>query len=207
MTTAAGTAEHWDEVYGHGVTSRSWFQNHPDQSLRMLDTCRVRAENSLIDVGGGASTLVDALLERGYTDVTVLDISAVGLSAAQKRLGPAAERVHWLATDLLSWHPTRTYDVWHDRAVLHFLITEQARNRYLQALDEATASDAVAIFATFGPDGPQQCSGLPTARYSAAQLSAMLGQPWQLFTEDREEHTTPGGAIQPFTWAAFRREP
>jgi hypothetical protein len=207
MTTAAGTAEHRDDVCGHGVTSRSWFQNHPDPSLRMLDTCRISAENSLIDIGGGASTLVDALLERGHTDVTVLDVSAVGLSAAQNRLGPAAERVHWLVTDLLSWHRTRTYDVWHDRAALHFLVTEQARNRYLQALDQATARGAVAIFGTFAPDGPQQCSGLPTARCSAGQLSAMLGQPWQLIAEGREQHTTPGGATQPFTWAAFRRQP
>jgi trans-aconitate methyltransferase len=206
MPAASGTAEHWDEVYAHGDTTRSWFQDQPVPSLRMLDRCGVHANNSVIDVGGGASTLVDALVERGYADVTVLDISTTGLSAAQRRLGPAAGRVQWLVADALTWQPTRTYDGWHDRAVLHFLTAEADRRRYVQVLDGASRPGAVAVFATFAPDGPQQCSGLPTRRYSPGRLGALLGLGWQCIAEDRELHTTPGGSLQPFIWAAFRRQ-
>lgn len=206
--TAVGhsTAGHWDDAYRLGNTTRSWFQEQAQPSLRMLDTAGVRSTESLVDVGGGASTLVDALLERGHDDLTVLDISAEGLRTAQDRLGPNAARVQWLTADLRSWVPDRTWNVWHDRAVLHFFTTGADRDRYLHALDDGTEPGSLAVLATFAPDGPQHCSGLPVERYDAAGLSALLGRGWQLVADSREEHTTPGGAVQPFTWAAFRRQ-
>lgn len=206
MHPVAGSAEHWDDAYRHGVTTRSWFQDTPAMSLHMLEQAGSSTADSLIDIGGGASTLVDSLLGRGYRDLSVLDVSAVGLHGAQQRLGPAAERVHWLVTDLLSWQPRRTYTVWHDRAVFHFLTDSKAKDRYLQALIAATTADSLALFATFAPDGPHQCSGLPVARYSATELATTLGDQWKPVAEDREEHNTPGATVQPFTWAAFRRQ-
>lgn len=198
-------AAHWDEAYGHGDTTRSWYQASAALSLRMFASAGVTAADSVIDVGGGASTLVDALLEQGYGDVTVLDISTAGIRAAQSRLGESANLVRWVTADLLDWRPDRTFGVWHDRAVLHFMTSDDARDRYLGVLAKATSVGSVAVFATFAPDGPEQCSGLAVRRYSADDLIALLGAHWRPTAIDREEHRTPGGAVQPFTWAAFRR--
>jgi methyltransferase family protein len=198
-------AHRWDRAYGEGERTRSWFEAEPVGSLRMLQLAGVSPADSVIDAGGGASTLVDALLERGFDDVTVLDISATGIQAAQRRLGPSAGRVQWIVADLRDWRPSRTYQVWHDRAVLHFLTADADRQSYLDTLTASTAAGAAAIFATFAPDGPRQCSGLPVARYSAHDLAALLGDRWTSVVDDREEHVTPAGAIQPFVWAVFRR--
>ncbi len=175
-------------------------------SLRMLDSAGVSAADAVIDVGGGASPLTGALLDRGLGDLTVLDISAAGMQHARDRLGPRADRVHWLTADVLSWHPPRCYQAWHDRAVYHFLATEEHRQQYLRTLDTATVPGAVAVFGCFAPDGPQRCSGLPVARYSPAQLARQLGAEWLMVSQDREEHITPAGTIQPFTWVALRRQ-
>jgi trans-aconitate methyltransferase len=205
VSDATITAEHWDDAYRHGDATRSWFQREPLLSLQILDHHGVAPTDSLIDVGGGASTLVDALVDRGYTDLTVLDISAEGLRTAQRRLGDTAQRVRWLTADLRSWEPDRTWAVWHDRAVLHFFTTDTDRQAYLHALDTATRTGSLAVLATFATDGPRHCSGLPTSRYDAHQLVALLGDRWQLLTTSRQEHNTPSGVIQHFTWAAFRR--
>jgi Methyltransferase domain len=208
METATRQAEHWDEVYGHGDTTRSWFQAQPGWSLRMLDRAGISPGDSVIDVGGGSSPLATALLARGHSDITVLDISVVGLRAAQQRIGAAAQRVQWLVGDVRSWRPLRRYVVWHDRALFHFMTSDQDREAYLQALESATSLEgAICVLATFAPDGPPRCSGLPIVRYGVAELAAALGPSWQLIGEGRESHTTPSGAIQPFTWAAFHRQP
>jgi hypothetical protein len=198
-------AGRWDRAYDDGVRTQSWFQAEPAASLRMFAVAGVSSSASVIDAGGGASTLVDALLARGFSDVTVLDVSAVGLRAAQERLGPAAGRVRWVVAELLDWRAERTYQVWHDRAVLHFLTAEQDRRRYLDTLHASTAAGAVAVFGTFGPGGPRQCSGLPVTRYGAGDLAVLLGEQWAPVADDREEHITPAGVVQPFVWAAFRR--
>ena len=125
---------------------------------------------------------------------------------ARDRLGSRADQVHWLAADVLTWQPRRHYRAWHDRAVYHFLTTDGHRQQYLHTLDTATAPGAIAVFGCFAPDGPQHCSGLPVARYSPAQLARQLGVKWNLMSQDREEHITPAGTIQPFTWIALRRE-
>jgi trans-aconitate methyltransferase len=206
MADQAEAAAHWDAAYAQGDGMRSWFEKHPDTSLRMLDSAGVSAADALIDVGGGVSPLTGALLDRGFRDLTVLDISAAGMRHARDRLGPRADQVHWLTADVLSWRPPRPYQAWHDRAVYHFLTIDEHRRQYLHTLDTATAPGTVAVFGCFAPDGPQHCSGLPVARYSPAQLARQIGTKWLLISQDREEHITPAGTIQPFTWIALRRQ-
>jgi Methyltransferase domain len=207
MAISVVAARHWDQVYGHGDTTRSWFQSEAALSLRMLDRAGVGPTDSVIDVGGGSAPLAAALVARGYSDLTVLDVSVVGMNIAKQRLAAAADHVQWLRGDVRTLRPPRRYAVWHDRALFHFMTTDHDREAYLQALGTATISErAFAIFATFAPDGPPQCSGLPVARYSAGDLAAAIGPSWQLIEEARELHTSPSGAIQPFTWTAFCRQ-
>ena len=199
-------ARHWDGAYAHGDTTRSWYQTSPEQTLRMLDRAGVSPSASLLDVGGGASTVVDALLARGFADLTVLDVSPAGLRTARRRLGGDAGRVTWLTGDVRSWQPERRWQVWHDRALLHFLTVPADQQRYLRALDAGTGPGTVLIVATFAPDGPDHCSGLPVTRHDPDTLTALLGAAWQFTDHDREQHHTPAGGVQPFTWATFRRE-
>jgi hypothetical protein len=206
MAEQAETAAHWDGAYAQGDGTRSWFEKRPGMSLRMLDSAGVLAADALIDVGGGASPLTGVLLDRGFCDLTVLDISAAGMQHARDRLGPRAGQVHWLTADVLSWRPQRHYQAWHDRAVYHFLTIDEHRQQYLHALDTATVPGAVAVFGCFAPDGPERCSGLPAARYSPAQLVRQIGTKWLLISQDREEHITPAGTVQSFTWIALRRQ-
>ena len=206
MAGQGKASPHWDAAYAQGDDTRSWFEQHPGMSLRMLASAGVSAADALIDVGGGASPLAGALLDRGFRDLTVLDISAAGMQHARDRLGSRADQVHWLTADVLSWHPRRHYQAWHDRAAYHFLTIDEHRQLYLRTLLAATAPGAIAVFGCFAPDGPQRCSGLPVARYSPAQLARQVGAKWLLISQDREEHITPAGTIQPFTWIALRRQ-
>ena len=159
----------------------------------------------MIDVGGGASNLVDALVKRGWGDVTVLDIAAPALEAAKERLGLSARKVHWEVADIIDWQPSRQYDVWHDRAVFHFLTEPEQREAYRRALLAGVAPGGLVIMATFALDGPERCSGLPVQRYDPASLAKELGNAFRLVEEWREEHVTPWGSTQSFNWCAFRR--
>ena len=201
-------AEHWDTVYtDRGERGVSWFIETPALSLELLDAAHVGPQRSLIDVGAGASRLVDAALARGHTDVTALDVSEQGLAIAQERLGTAAERVHWVVSDVMAWQAGRTFDVWHDRAVFHFLGDPDAQARYLALLDTALHDDGIALIGTFAEDGPTACSGLPTARYSPDELLDALGgtSRWVELARRREHHTTPSGTDQSFSWLALQR--
>jgi SAM-dependent methyltransferase len=200
------TDRHWSEVYRtKAPDSVSWYQPSPEPSLRALDRSGVAASASLIDVGGGASGLVDALIERRWSDLTVLDIAAPALDVAKARLGKRAERVQWAVGDITQWQPGRTYDVWHDRAVFHFLTDADRREAYRRALEAGLAPQGLLIMATFAPDGPERCSGLPVQRYDASALSEELGPGFRLLDSWREEHITPGGSSQAFSWCVFRR--
>jgi 2-polyprenyl-3-methyl-5-hydroxy-6-metoxy-1,4-benzoquinol methylase len=170
----------------------------------MLDEAAVAPPNHVIDVGGGASSLVDVLLQKGF-QVTVLDISEPALDVARLRLGSKADAARWIAADVTAWLPSKVYDVWHDRAVFHFLTDPTDRVKYLTALKAALRPGGFAVIATFAEDGPERCSGLPVQRYSAAGLARELGEDFKLMRVDREEHRTPGGASQIFTWALFER--
>jgi hypothetical protein len=204
----SGRRHHWESVYTEKNTDEvSWFEAAPTFSLAMLDAVGAEPSMAVIDVGAGASRLAGALLERGFTDVTALDVADEGLAAARSELGPHADKITWLVADLLVWSPRRRYDVWHDRAVFHFLTTPAQQRRYLTTAQAALVAGAKVIIATFAEDGPGQCSGLPVARYSPAQLVDTLnahgGPTLELLAQRREEHRTPWGSIQPFTWCAL----
>lgn len=197
-------AAHWESVYERNRgDSVSWYQAEPDLSLELVDLLGSSTGAGVIDVGGGTSVLADALLHRGYADVTVLDISEAGLKVSRERVGADAP-VEWIAHDLLTWEPTRRYDLWHDRAVFHFLSGEEV-GVYRDLLRRALAPRGHVIMATFAPDGPEWCSGLPVTRYGADQLMETLGSEFEMVGQRREVHRTPSGAIQPFTWIAARR--
>jgi SAM-dependent methyltransferase len=160
----------------------------------------------LIDVGGGTSSLAAHLVDRGFVGVSVLDLSATALAEARSRLGEGVS-VHWLQEDLLVWRPQRRYDLWHDRAVFHFLVNPLDRDAYLQTLRAALRPKGCVVIATFASDGPRFCSGRPVLGYAAADLARLLGPEFEQVETRREEHTTPTGVVQPFTWVAGRMRP
>ena len=198
---------HWEAVYAQRTPdSVSWFQPHAEHSLELIARAGLTRDAAIIDVGGGASTLADDLLARGYHDLTVLDLSAAALAAAQVRLGDDARRVSWVEADITAVDlPRQRYDLWHDRAVFHFLIRPEQRAAYRAALAAGLADDGAAIIATFAPDGPETCSGLAVERYDARGLADAIGPGFRLEADWREEHTTPWGAVQAFTWCLLRR--
>lgn len=211
------SAEHWDTVYGTKATDEvSWFQRQPTTSQRLL-TSVSSPSGGVIDVGAGASTLVDALLDAGWSDVTALDVSAKALALVRDRISDrASDQAHdlprertgsasFVVADVLTWQPGRTYDAWHDRAVFHFLVQPDQREQYVATASRAVRSGGVLVLATFAADGPTRCSGLPTSRYDADALAAVFAPGFTLEHSEREEHVTPGSAVQPFTWAVLRR--
>lgn len=199
--------DHWDHVYTtKPADTVSWFQNRAERSLRLIRETGVSGSAPLIDVGGGASTLVDDLLGSGYTNLTVLDLSKAALEAARKRVGRLSARVRWLEADVTTaMFPASAYEVWHDRAVFHFLTSPEQRLAYVQAVIRTVKPGGHVIVATFAENGPDQCSGLPTRRYSPAALHAEFGQPFELLRKEREDHLTPSGAIQKFIYCYCRK--
>jgi 2-polyprenyl-3-methyl-5-hydroxy-6-metoxy-1,4-benzoquinol methylase len=194
--------QHWDDAYStRGNEGVSWFEPEPTVSLELIRSLGVERSAAVVDVGGGASFLVDRLFEMGYTNVSVLDVSQVALAAGQQRLG-GSTNVSWLHEDVLAWRPARQYGLWHDRAVFHFLTSRDEQCAYLESMESAITPGGSLVLATFASDGPEHCSGLPVTRYSAEELVDRLGPGFSLALSRRELHTTPGGAIQPFTWVA-----
>lgn len=199
---------HWERVYTTKAAGEvSWFQSVPATSLRLVRQAAEPAAGpvSVLDVGAGASTLVDLLLANRITDVTVLDASQAALDLVAERLGELAGRVTRVCADLLGWSPVRTYTIWHDRAVFHFLTEEADRTGYVALATAAVEPGGALVIATFAADGPTSCSGLPTARYDAAELATQFTAAFVLEHAEREEHRTPSGGIQPFTWVVLRR--
>lgn len=205
--TKMQSKHHWEQVYASKpAESVSWYQPHANLSLKLIEGAGLPVTAALIDVGGGASTLVDDLLERGFRDVTVLDVAASALESAKARLGHRAARVHWLEADVTKVDlPGHAYDVWHDRAVFHFLTDPEDRRAYVEAVLRAIKPGGHVIIATFAEDGPLKCSGLPVMRYSAAALHAELGSGFALVAHERELHHTPFGTTQQFTYCCFRK--
>jgi len=198
-------AAHWDAAHAAGEATRSWFQAEPATSLRLIARAGADPAAPLLDAGGGTARLVDALLARGFSDVTVADISGHALAAARARLGAAAARVAWIEADLARWTPPRRYALWHDRAAFHFLTEEAAQQGYVAALRAGTLPGAAVIIGGFAPDGPERCSGLPVRRWAPADLAARIGPPFVLEHAETETHLTPAGRDQRFAWALLRR--
>ena len=206
-TTEPESRTHWDGVYTQRALDKvSWYEATPARSLEWIAATGVAPEAALIDVGGGASTLVDELLARGHTDITVLDVSGEVLSLVAERLGERRRFVELIAQDVTTFRPARTYSLWHDRAVFHFMTDEPRRRGYLEALLAGTDPGSHVILSTFGPEGPSRCSGLPTARYDAEGLATVLGRSFRLMRSALEVHTTPGGATQQFLHTHFIRK-
>ena len=197
---------HWDNVYAtKGEAEVSWFQNSPAISIEMIRAANPDRDADIIDIGGGASRLADALLQDEYRNLTVLDLSANALEAAKKRIGAAAPAVDWIVADVTTWRPVKAYDVWHDRAAFHFLTDPRDRAAYVERLRSAVAADGHVIIATFAPDGPQTCSGLRVQRYDSTSLSRELGPEFELVETRRDTHHTPWHSTQAFQFSRFRR--
>lgn len=197
---------HWESVYEtKSAESVSWYAPHLRESLQFVQRAAPDKGARIIDVGGGESTLVDDLLAAGYDDVAILDISAIALDVTRQRVGALAKHVSWFVADVLEVElPAASYDVWHDRAVFHFLTTDEQRRRYVDKVLMALKPGGFAIVGTFGPDGPIQCSGLPVSRYDASALHGTFGEPFQLMDSRVEVHTTPSGAQQQFVYCFCR---
>jgi ubiquinone/menaquinone biosynthesis C-methylase UbiE len=193
---------HWEAVYGKKKSNEvSWYQAEPELSLRLIDQVTHGRRTSIIDVGGGASRFVDRLLDRPSTDVTVLDLSGAALRETQLRLSERGERVNWIEADILNVDmPEAAYDVWHDRAVFHFLTDAADRRRYVEQVSRCVKVGGHVLVATFDADGPQKCSGLEVARYSPAELHAQFGNSFRLIRSVHEDHVTPMGTTQKFVY-------
>ena len=197
---------HWENAWQSRPASEvSWYQAFPRLSLEMIHNTGLGIGEGLIDIGGGASLLVDHLLEAGFTDLTVLDISAAALDEAQRRLGDRAERVRWIEADVTRFDPPRSYRVWHDRAALHFLTEAEDQARYADVLCRALAPGGHAVIASFAPGGPEKCSGLDIVQYDAGRLQALLGDRMELCEQAVEFHRTPAGGEQKFGFYRFER--
>jgi ubiquinone/menaquinone biosynthesis C-methylase UbiE len=199
-------AHHWQNVYQtKDDRSVSWFQQKPGISLDLIADSALAPGASVIDIGGGTSSLAETLLETGYR-VTVLDISDAALSVAKARLADRASDITWIAADARTWEPTATsYDLWHDRAAFHFLTAPEDRAAYIARMEKALRPGGTAIIATFALDGPEKCSGLPVMRYSGESLAQMLGSGFEKIETRAHEHRTPSGAIQKFQFSRFRK--
>lgn len=199
--------EHWENVYSSKATDAvSWFQPHADLSLDLIQAAGAGFDAGIIDVGGGASTLVDDLVRTGYSDLTVLDLSAAALATARQRLGELQNRVRWIEADITQVDlPNGRYDIWHDRAVFHFLTTQKQRDAYVRTVFHAVKPGGHVIIATFAEDGPEQCSGLPVMRYRADDLHDEFGDAFTLLKHQKEAHHTPFGTVQQFVYCYCRR--
>ena len=198
---------HWDEIYGaRSTTDLSWYEPRAGKSLELIRATGVQPTDPIIDVGGGASFLIDQLVEAGYLDLTVLDISAEVLKKLRARVDPRTAALSFLRQDVTAFSPPRRYALWHDRAVFHFLVQREDRERYVDVLRRALLPRGHVVIATFGPSGPERCSGLPTLRFDANALAGELGDDFKLVDSSLAVHRTPSGMQQQFLYCRFDRQ-
>jgi trans-aconitate methyltransferase len=202
---SAEAQSHWNRVYAtRAVDAVSWYQAQPKISSELIAAANLPDDAPIIDVGGGASVLADCLLAQGRSALSVLDISAAALASARARLGADASKARWIESDVREFAPSHRYDLWHDRAVFHFLTDLVDREKYMAALRCSLNPRGHVVIATFALDGPARCSGLEVAHYDAASLHAQFGADFEMLESLRETHVTPSGAEQRFTWARLR---
>ncbi|EKD88008.1 MAG: putative methylase protein [uncultured bacterium] len=198
--------DHWEDVYQRKkVDEVSWYQTKPECSLRLIASAKLNFKACIIDVGGGASKLVDCLLDQGYLNLSVLDISGKALSTTKERLGPRSHGIKWIETDILNFHPEDKFDFWHDRAVFHFLTDPKEKTKYLEIMGNSLNANAYVLIASFGLEGPEKCSGLSVQRYDPALLQQTLGSNYTLLSSEKEIHLTPSGSRQQFVYCLFRK--
>ena len=199
-------SKHWDEIYRtRSPLDVSWYEAVPETSLSRIRAALTDGARSVVDIGGGASNLVDHLVRMRLSRIAVLDIAVTSLDVAKRRLGHLQEDVEWIAADVTEVHDIGRFGIWHDRAVFHFLTDPSDRASYVALCERTVMPGGIAIVATFAPDGPETCSGLPVHRYAADELSERCGPRFELIDSERHVHTTPGGAQQAFLYASFRR--
>lgn len=207
-------SEHWESTYqAKQASERSWTQEVPEESLELLDLSDLHLDDPIIDIGGGSSVFVDVLISRGYSDITVVDISQTAIAESRARVSSAPEErapeersvVEWIVADITTFAPTRAYALWHDRAVFHFLVDSSDQARYVRSAAEAVRPGGSLILATFSPEGPEMCSGLPVRRWSSRELETLFAADFDVIEEFGRDHHTPWGATQSFTWMLMRR--
>ena len=199
--------DHWNDVYGNKSEAElSWHQDSPSVGLDLMKKAGLTTKSAVIDIGAGTSHLMERLLELDLDDLSALDLSESALAAVRVRLGEREKSVKWIVADITRWKPTQIYDVWHDRAVFHFLVKYEVRIAYIQRLSQCVAPGGHAIIATFASDGPEKCSGLPVARYSPTSLAETLGADFSIVTHQFHLHHTPWGTEQSFQYSLFRRD-
>jgi len=196
---------HWQRVYDEKEpTEVSWYQSVPAKSLQLIGTTGIAHDDAILDVGGGASTLVDNLLDEGFTDISVLDLSGNALERSRGRLGEASRKICWIESDVVDFHASRRYALWHDRAVLHFLTDTAERDRYIDVMYQSLLPNGHVVLATFGPQGPKRCSGLEIQRYGIEQLEKLFGSRFELHDYELDEHKTPMGSTQQFLYSRWQ---
>ena len=205
--TSVSAQTHWDNAYSlKGVNDRSWSESGESDSLDEFDSADLSSEDGIIDVGGGASTFVKSLVQRGYNNVTVLDVSQAAIDEAKLILGDTRESVKWIVSDVVQWEPTETYSYWNDRAVFHFLVDGEDQQTYLGNVLRSTRSGSHIVIATFSPDGPESCSGLQVQRWSQEDLAKLFADSCSLVRSVERGHVTPWGSTQSFTWVHLLRD-
>lgn len=198
--------EHWEKVYRcKSPEEVSWYQQEPNLSLSLIERASLPGDAPIIDIGGGASSLVDHLCERAYSNISVLDISANALAHAKNRLGHQADKVHWYEDDVTNFEPAKRFALWHDRAVFHFLTDKADRERYMQVLQQTLEPGAHLIIMTFAVGGPKKCSGLDVVQYDTDKMSMELGSGFELLETGYDRHSTPAGGLQKFAYFHFRK--
>ncbi len=202
-------SETWETTYrSKQASERSWTQAMPEESIELIERAGIGYDDAIIDIGGGSSTLVDVLVSRGYLDITVLDISASAIAESRARveaMPEASARVDWIISDLRGFSPSRTYALWHDRAVFHFLVDPLDRARYVSRAAQTVRGGGALVIATFSLEGPETCSGLPVMRWSADDLAAQFIVDFEVVEHFVRDHHTPWGSTQSFTWMSMRR--
>lgn len=193
------TSLHWDNAYASkGVHERSWSESGDSDALAELFASGIGNQDAVIDIGGGSSTFADSLLSNHYSNISVLDISSAAIDEAKHRTGSIGKSVSWIVGDVLAWNPPNTYRYWNDRAVFHFLVDPLDQQKYVQKVRDATSSGSHIVIATFSPEGPESCSGLPVQRWSAEQLSSLFAEFCSVVSQTKYEHVTPWGSTQSF---------
>jgi len=206
LLEGAGRKGHWEKVYQRkSAEEASWHQSVPQPSLSLITATGLERNTPILDIGGGASLLTDHLLELGYTDLTILDVSGAALEQARLRLGKDAESVHWVEADVTQFKPGRRYGLWHDRAAFHFLTDNKDRQTYIEILKRALKAKGQVIISTFSPQGPGKCSGLDVMQYDREKMEGVLGPDFILLEQQEDQHVTPGGSEQWFNYFRFQK--